>query len=324
MKSSFFCLLCIILFLPVAAIADATESQSVHELVALMSFGGTQNGGDEAAFIDTAGGVYYIDLEGEGLYWYADKILPLLQTLPDSYKIAELSADEMAQIQELIAGISETKAVIYGISACDAGVFRQIVYRAADDGENEEITLLTAGDTVSENIDSNAIRLSCILLNTVKQSRYLHRWSFLFPYSDAVPVTFSYARGSYFGGTRDYSLRRIGDHVLFSAQGTNGDETDICVELDDAEGFFSGTGIMSELQQILIDEGIPAWDGFDEHNDSILDGYGFTLKIDYATSTVNASGYEKYPERYTAASSALEAFFGKLMLRVRAIKTSSH
>lgn len=314
MKLSLLCLLCIVLFLPAAAVADAVESQPAHELVALMSFGGTQSGGDEAAFIDAAGGVYYIDLESEGLYWHADEIFPLLQTLPDSYKIAELSADEMTQIRELIAGISETKAVVYGISACDAGVFRQIVYRASASGENEEITLLTAGDTVSENVDPNAIRLSCILLNAVKQSRHLHRWSFLFPYSDTVPLAVSYACGSYFGGACDYSLRRIGDHVMFSAQGTNGNETDIHVEFDDAEGFFSGTDIMSELQQILIDEGIAAWDGFDEHDDSILDGYGFTLKVDYATSTVSASGYEKYPEGYTTASSALEAFLGKLIL----------
>ena len=86
MKSSFFCLLCIILFLPVAAIADATESQSVHELVALMSFGGTQNGGDEAAFIDAEGGVYYIDLKVKGYTGMPKKSCPCCKRFPTATK----------------------------------------------------------------------------------------------------------------------------------------------------------------------------------------------------------------------------------------------
>ena len=68
MKWLLICLLSLSLLNPVAAYAKSDADVPTHEFLALMTFGGTQSGGDEAAFINSNGGVYYIDLEANAPY----------------------------------------------------------------------------------------------------------------------------------------------------------------------------------------------------------------------------------------------------------------
>ena len=315
MKAVLCCLMCLLLLLPAYALGDTAKAQPEHEFLVLMSFGGTQNGGDEAAFIDAEGGVYYMGMAAEGYYWWDSGILDMLRTLPETYKVGELEPADLAEVRQLINDVQSVETVAYGISACDAGYFTQTAYRTLADGTTQEVLLMQAGDSVLENMDRSAIALSSKLLDMMRFTNHLRRRSFLFPYGDTVPLSLSFERGSFFGGSRTYTLRRSGDRVHFSVQGANGDETDLSAEFADYEGFDPDTGILAELQRLIDDLNLADWNTFDESDDQVLDGDGFSLTIDYGSHLIRAKGYERYPAGYDNAVRTLEAFFGKLILR---------
>lgn len=71
---------------------------------------------------------------------------------------------------------------------------------------------------------------------------------------------------------------------------------------------------LSELEQILRDNNISEWNGFDQSEDGVLDGSGFSMKIDYDDgSSISAHGYMKYPDNYDKVQDELDAFFKRLM-----------
>ena len=109
-------------------------------------------------------------------------------------------------------------------------------------------------------------------------------------------LTYSY--GSFNGGQWDYAVSCESEADVdedspkchFTAKGSNGVDMDV-------EGYFP-QAIMDQLKSVIVAHGILQWDGFDERDEEILDGYGYKLTAEFENGILTASGYEKYPENY--------------------------
>ena len=102
---------------------------------------------------------------------------------------------------------------------------------------------------------------------------------------------FEYNYGSFFGGYYEYHLVLDGEVVHVTASGMNGVELDIDKEID--------ASILEELSLVINTNKLERWDGFSKEDPHVLDGYSFDLLVKYDDGrTLEASGYEKYPENY--------------------------
>ena len=89
--------------------------------------------------------------------------------------------------------------------------------------------------------------------------------------------------------------------MMINGSGGNGVELDLNKEISDDK--------LEELSRIIDDNKIYEWDGFNEDNDGILDGYSFGLKVEYADGRkIAAEGYEKYPNNYKQAHRSLTKY----------------
>ena len=118
---------------------------------------------------------------------------------------------------------------------------------------------------------------------------------------DSDIKNFSYNYGSYSSGYYNYSILSIGDTVRFVARGYNGVEIDADIDIDKS--------YLEELNKIINDNKIYEWDGFSKRDDDVLDGYSFSLKIEYENGEIiTASGYMKYPDNYNDCHEKLSSF----------------
>ena len=120
------------------------------------------------------------------------------------------------------------------------------------------------------------------------------------------PITsFRYEYGSYFGGYYDYQIENDDGKNILTASGANGVKLDIQTELSKKE--------LQELSRIINENNIQEWNNFDGKNNDIMDGYSFHLKVSYKDgTTINADGYESYPNNYKAGHKALETFLSSI------------
>ena len=65
-----------------------------------------------------------------------------------------------------------------------------------------------------------------------------------------------------------------------------------------------------ELENKMKDVSISKWNGFKESDLNVLDGNDFSLYIQREDKkSINASGYEKYPNNYSTVKGVIESFF---------------
>ena len=120
---------------------------------------------------------------------------------------------------------------------------------------------------------------------------------------------FAYSYGSYNEGYWDFDIKpeEQGGEIRyrFIATGHNGVEMDVDQYIDQS--------VMDDLALIIYENDIRFWNGFAEHDDSILDGYEFGLAAVYADgSLIAAGGYMKYPDNYRQGHDALSAYLNAL------------
>ena len=102
---------------------------------------------------------------------------------------------------------------------------------------------------------------------------------------------FEYNYGSFFGGYYEYHLVLDGDVVHVTAEGMNGVDLHIDKDID--------ASILEELSLVINTNKLERWDGFSKEDPHVLDGYSFYLLVKYGDGrTLEASGYEKYPDNY--------------------------
>lgn len=69
---------------------------------------------------------------------------------------------------------------------------------------------------------------------------------------------------------------------------------------------------VQELRQLLIDNEVGKWNGFDKRSRTVMDGDGFDLFIYMEDDTcLSASGYMKWPKNYSAVRDGLDRLFSE-------------
>lgn len=208
-----------------------------------------------------------------------------------------LYLEDITEIQSAIKSIQQNELRSGWLGACDAGELWQYALKKMPEGSTQWIPLSVSGDEVAENFDPNAQFLSAKLHELMPTDKYLPidlqpqvMW----------PTFFSYEYGSSEGAAHSYRLEKQGDTVRFTSK-----EIDLGLS----------PLVMGQLQKIIMDHGINAWDGFNERDENVFDGYEFKLSLKRDTDaykTCNATGYMKYPENYDAAHKALTQFFEQI------------
>ena len=125
------------------------------------------------------------------------------------------------------------------------------------------------------------------------------------PYEGNI-INFAFGDGSYNGGYYNYEVVRNADGtVTFHAEGGNGVDLNVDKTIDPA--------YLDELAVLINEKGIYRWNGFDKSNNSIMDGYSFSISVIYDDGrTLHAYGYMKEPANYDYGQQAISDFFEPL------------
>lgn len=122
-------------------------------------------------------------------------------------------------------------------------------------------------------------------------------------------ISFKYEYGSGFGKYYKYKLLQTDEGIRFTGSGHYGmyeieDATVNTLLLDDS---------LTQLKDVIIENEISDWNGFNEQDITITDGCSFTLYIVFERGEIQAHGYERYPENYSRGDIALRNYIEKLM-----------
>ncbi len=123
--------------------------------------------------------------------------------------------------------------------------------------------------------------------------------------SNADIISFDYSYGSFHSGYHMYSINMKNGEVTFKASGYNGVDLDVNKKIDKS--------YLERLSQIINDNNINEWNGFDERDENVLDGYSFSLRVVYDNGkNITSSGYMKYPKDYKKGHQALVDFLNEI------------
>lgn len=111
-------------------------------------------------------------------------------------------------------------------------------------------------------------------------------------------VSYTYSFGSYFGEYNNYSLYTAKDGKVYV--------TAYSTQFEEMEPVEVPAEILSGLDDVIEQNGVLKWDGFDKSDNNVMDGYGFSLEVGYENGTsLKASGYMKEPKNYQAGHDAM-------------------
>ena len=117
--------------------------------------------------------------------------------------------------------------------------------------------------------------------------------------SDIESFTYNYGSGE--GAWNEYSITI--KNGKYNIKGVGYSESTLNINKD------IKSSDMDKLNSIIKENNIASWDGFDESDNNVLDGYGFKLVVKYKNgNTIEAKGYMKYPDNYKKGHNALEEF----------------
>ncbi|MBR3116773.1 MAG: hypothetical protein IKF36_02735 [Bacilli bacterium] len=122
-------------------------------------------------------------------------------------------------------------------------------------------------------------------------------------YGDIESFTYNFGSGE--GSYYEFNINIENDKYIFTGKGYSSSDLNIKKELS--------TSDMKELSNIIKDNNITSWDGFDREKKDILDGDSFKLIVKYKNGEkIVANGYMLYPDNYREASKKLEEFLFKI------------
>lgn len=110
------------------------------------------------------------------------------------------------------------------------------------------------------------------------------------------PEVFTFSRGSYFGGMREYSIRCLGEVCRVSVHGMNGDFVD--------ESNTASKNLV--IEKIAKPIALLDWKEEYEPIFQILDGYTWGINLDLDEHRFRSTGYESYPNDYKSVTDSLE------------------
>ena len=109
---------------------------------------------------------------------------------------------------------------------------------------------------------------------------------------DAPSFHLSLSGGMMMNSGRTYIAEKNGDFVRVRIRLEG-------VALKDAPAFPADVSFFDQLEQILLKNNVRAWDGFNERDQQVMDGSGFSLRVRMRDgATVSADGYMRYPSGF--------------------------
>ena len=124
-------------------------------------------------------------------------------------------------------------------------------------------------------------------------------------------IQFSMSSGSFGEGSLSYSIIMREGEYLFSASGWNGLELDVERQPIPFEE-------LDALRRFLEESGIEAWNGFEEHAEDVLDGFGFSISFEMENgSSFQAIGSNRSPAGFDAIYPALSFHLADIAFRYR-------
>ena len=120
-------------------------------------------------------------------------------------------------------------------------------------------------------------------------------------------TSFSFwSSGSSADSFRNYSLMRDGESARLIADFITRDPVDVIVEEE----------AIAQLEGIVIQYQLSAWNGFDEVDNRVSDGSNFTLSIELENGkSIYAHGSNAFPQGFGEAEDAISMFFESLILQ---------
>lgn len=116
--------------------------------------------------------------------------------------------------------------------------------------------------------------------------------------------TFSYSVGNYMNAAYIYTLEKIeNDKYIVTYQG-DGMSNKLEKEISEDK--------VLELENILKENEIYKWNGFDKSDNNVLDGHDFSLYYKNNNQTISASGYMMYPDGYKNFKTIIDTFYSEL------------
>lgn len=123
---------------------------------------------------------------------------------------------------------------------------------------------------------------------------------------DSDIISFKYHYGSYNDYYYEYDINIIDEKVVLNAKGYNAVNLNVEKEIDKS--------YLEELAKIINDNEIYKWNDFDKSDKNILDGYGFSLEVNYSNDkSLKAHGYMKYPKNYNEGHKVLSEFLEQII-----------
>ena len=118
-------------------------------------------------------------------------------------------------------------------------------------------------------------------------------------------TSFSYNLDYGLGGYCSYNIDIIEEKVIYKKECIGTTTADLEKEIDKS--------YLAELKDLINENGIYKWDGFDKNNNNVMDGSGFTLAVHYANDeSISAHGYMRFPSNYSEVKGKLLDFLDKL------------
>ena len=118
---------------------------------------------------------------------------------------------------------------------------------------------------------------------------------------------FRYSNGSMANGSVSYAMELKGDGYTASIQPL--------YEPEEAKRFFAvDESFARELEQLLVQYKVGKWNGFNKFNKMVMDGDNFSLSVMMTDgTTLDASGYMKWPKNYPEVRDGIEELFARAM-----------
>ena len=98
-----------------------------------------------------------------------------------------------------------------------------------------------------------------------------------------------------------FSVYRYGE-IRYDSYSIFLDEDGYHISVNDEESQSMDEETVQKLMEVIEAYNVSSWDGFDEKNENVLDGEGFSLEIGFTDGTsVKALGDNAFPEQYADA-----------------------
>lgn len=121
-------------------------------------------------------------------------------------------------------------------------------------------------------------------------------------------VKFHYSKSYGLEGYIDYTISKNDDIVKFEKEGLIYNNKTSTHEYVNNE-LEIDKSVLLDIENIINEHKIYTWNGFSKRNNSIMDGSGFKLIVDYFDgSKIKAEGYMKYPKNYDEGDKALSDY----------------